>query len=231
MQHVRSFHCGRLGVAAIAALVVVALAGARVVAGSATVAGPPPSIVYDYGVGNCDPVYPGSPCFGPPQVVQPGDTTNLTVTVEQDDPQPLGTIAITWPANALAFVSNGDGSATCTATNHSVTCSYTDFSHGYKSDNFTFTVGPQTSPTVTAQITATTIDGTSQVATATLSFPSKTYLTQQATPTVATVGGWSATSPRSRARGTRPARSRSGSTGRTPATAATSRRPRRSPCR
>ncbi len=119
------------------------------------------SIVSDAGVGNCDPVFSGSPCFGPPNTgLHPGDTTTLTVTVEQTTPEANGTIAITWPAGALAFVSNGDTSAICTPTTSSVTCAYTDFAHGDKSDSFTFTVGPNApSSTVTAAITATTSDG------------------------------------------------------------------------
>ena len=119
------------------------------------------SIVSDFGAGNCDPVFSGSPCFGPPNTgLHAGDMTTLSVTVEQVTPEANGTITIDWPAGALAFVSNGDASATCTPTTSSVTCTYNDFAHGDKSDSFTFTVGPNApNSTVTASIAATTSDG------------------------------------------------------------------------
>jgi hypothetical protein len=117
------------------------------------------SIVQDSGSATCDPVYSGSPCFGPPNTgLHAGDTTTLTVTVQQDNAELANaTTTITWPAGALTFVSNGDASAACTATNHSVACSYTDFAHQYKSDSFTFTVGSNDpGSTVTAHIKTTT---------------------------------------------------------------------------
>ena len=150
------------------------------------------SIVIDSGTAVCDPIYAGSPCFGPPNTgLQPGDTTTLGVTVEQATPKADGVIAITWPAGALAFVSNGDLSAACTATDHSVSCTYTDFAHGYKSDSFTFTVGPNAPlSTVTASITATTSDGSDSAnATITMGPPPLSSLTSK---NQCKNGGWRA---------------------------------------
>ena len=138
-----------------------------VFAGTASAASGGVSIVTDTGVvGTCDLVFSGSPCFGPPNTgLHPGDSTTLLVTVQQDDPQSNGTIAITWPAGELAFVSNGDSSATCTPTTSSVTCTYTDFAHGFKSDSFNFTVGPNAPlSTVPASINASTSDGSDTAA-------------------------------------------------------------------
>lgn len=180
----------RLGILVVTALLLLGLAGAKVAVSSADAN--TPQIVYDEGVGVCDPDFVISPCFGPPNTgLSPGDQTTLQVTVAQNDPQADGTIAITWPAGALKFQTNGDLSAVCTATNHSVSCSYTDFAHGYKSDAFTFKIRAGAPQTITAAIAATTSDGTSDPAFATLTLkpvPKQTFLSQSASPNV-TLGG------------------------------------------
>jgi len=102
----------------------------------------PISIVYDSGSKVCDTQYAGSPCFGPPNTgLNPGDNTTLTVTFEQDGNEVSNaTVTLSWNGD-LTFVSNGDGSAVCVTGSHSVTCTYTDFAHQYKSDSYSFTVG------------------------------------------------------------------------------------------
>ncbi|MGC1184498.1 MAG: hypothetical protein WBA31_05005 [Candidatus Dormiibacterota bacterium] len=108
------------------------------------------TIWYDYGVGNCDPTYGGSPCFGPPNTgLAAGDTTVLTLTVYQPGVEnPDMTVDLKWNGN-MTFVSSGDTSAVCTpvsATEES--CFYTDASNSYKSDSYTFTVGSNAPGTV-----------------------------------------------------------------------------------
>jgi hypothetical protein len=145
----------------VAAAALAALASVSVLLGTASAGTGGVSIVYDSGSAVCDPVYAGSPCFGPPNTgLMPGETTTLLVTVAQDTPEANATTTITWLAGALTFVSNGDSYASCVPTTSSVTCTYTDFAHGYKSDSFTFTVGPNApNSVVTASITVTTSDG------------------------------------------------------------------------
>ncbi len=84
-----------------------------------------------------------------------GVNANLTVTALQTSPCGTGTITLTWRQQDFSFVSNGDGSATCTDPfdlGSVVTCSYTDFGHTDKSDSFTFTPN---NPTRRALVTAT----------------------------------------------------------------------------
>jgi len=168
----------------VAAAAVVALASVSVFLATASASSGGVSIVIDSGSAVCDPVFSGSPCFGPPNTgLHSGDATTLLVTVEQTTPEANATTAITWPAGALTFVTNGDLSAGCVATTSSVTCTYTDFAHGDKSDHFDFTVGPNAPGSdVTASITTTTSDGSDsanasfQMAPATGSFTPAIFL-------------------------------------------------------
>lgn len=123
------------------------------------------SIVYDSGSATCDPVYAGSPCFGPPNTgLNQGDTTVLTLGVQQTATEnPDMTVDLSWDG-AMTFVSAGDTSAVCTpvsATEES--CFYTDAAHGYKYDSYTFTVGANTP----GQVVTTTINVATESAPAT----------------------------------------------------------------
>jgi hypothetical protein len=139
------------------------------------------SIVIDSGSAVCDPVFAGSPCFGPPNTgLHPGDATTLLVTVNQAAAEGAdATTVITWPAGALTFVSNGDASAVCTPTASSVSCTYTDFAHSFKSDSFNFTVGPNApGSTVTASIQTTVVGVGDASATASFTMASLLPTTQ-----------------------------------------------------
>lgn len=69
--------------------------------------------------------------------IQPGCGSNAPAGAPCDSD---GTITLTWNPNDFTYEGNGDASATCTALSEpaSETCSYTDFSHQYKSDGFQF---------------------------------------------------------------------------------------------
>lgn len=86
-----------------------------------------------------------SPNFSP-NPVDPGASTVLSLTVSQDNPAPDATVTINTHTSDLSFVSNGDSSASCSTTGNKTTCTYTDFAHGYKSDNYTFAVSPDATP-------------------------------------------------------------------------------------
>jgi predicted ribosomally synthesized peptide with SipW-like signal peptide len=113
----------------------------------------------DSGTGVCDSAYGGSsPCFYP-QNVMPGSDSTLTVTVFNGvNYYPDVTTTLTWPTADLTWVGNGDSSATCVAgtsgSNSTEACTYTDFSHSYKSDSFTFRVNSGVSGAVTVGISA-----------------------------------------------------------------------------
>lgn len=84
-----------------------------------------------------------SPDFAP-NTIQPGNSTTLTLTVNQSGREGArAVIALTGlTAAGLTFVSNADTSASCTtgtAFGGFVACSYSDFAHSYKSDSFAFT--------------------------------------------------------------------------------------------
>jgi hypothetical protein len=144
----------------------------------------------DSGVpGVCDPG-DWSPCFLPNTGLNPGDTTTLTVTAEQDGAESSGmTTTLSWDG-LMTFVSNGDSSAVCTAGTDSESCTYTDAAHQYKSDSFTFTVGanaPGTVVTTHIKVQAGGEGGCTDTAQATITMavPVSTP-TATATPTPAT---------------------------------------------
>lgn len=177
----------------VTALLVLGLAGAKVAIGFADAN--TPVIDYDEGVGVCDPDFVISPCFGPPNTgLSVGDQTTLQLTVFQNGAEDNNmTISVTWPAGALKFQHNSDPDpgTMCSATNHSVTCTYTDADHSVKSDLYFFKIKDGAPQTITATITATTSYGTSDPAFATLTLkpaPKQTFLSQSATPNV-TLGG------------------------------------------
>jgi hypothetical protein len=72
-----------------------------------------------------------------------GTPAALTVTVVQDGTESAdGSITLTWnPSDFTGPTAGSDGSATCTtaSTGNAMSCTYTDLSHQYKSDSFTFT--------------------------------------------------------------------------------------------
>ncbi|MGH7639475.1 MAG: hypothetical protein ACREN7_00085 [Candidatus Dormibacteria bacterium] len=97
--------------------------------------------------------------YSPYFVPSGASTASLTVTTSQTTPEAAATVDITWPAGELTFVGNGDTSAVCTATSTSVSCVYTDYAHGTKSDSYNFDVGSGAACPLQAQITVTTADG------------------------------------------------------------------------
>ena len=94
-----------------------------------------------------------------PSTVAPGGTTGLGYTVYENGYYPDATVTVTWPTGDLSFTGNGDTSALCTSNASSVTCTYTDFAHGYKSDTLNFTVGSGVSGAVPVTITITGFGG------------------------------------------------------------------------
>lgn len=72
-----------------------------------------------------------------------GTPASLTVTVVQDGAENAdGSITLAWnPSDFNGPTAGADGSATCTtaSTGNAMSCTYTDLSHQYKSDSFTFT--------------------------------------------------------------------------------------------
>lgn len=94
-----------------------------------------------------------------PSTVAAGGTTGLGYTVYENGYYPDATVSVTWPTGDLSFTGNGDTTALCTSNASSVTCTYTDFSHGYKSDTLNFTVGSGVSGTVPVTITITGFGG------------------------------------------------------------------------
>ena len=71
-----------------------------------------------------------------------GQTAPFTVTVVQDgEASPNGSITLTWnPSDFAGPTSGSDGSANCTtaSTGNGLSCTYSDLSHQYKSDSFSF---------------------------------------------------------------------------------------------
>jgi hypothetical protein len=73
--------------------------------------------------------------------VRVGTTASLTVTALQSAPEANASITLSWDPDDFKYVGNGDSTATCAAPDSTAgveTCTYTDFAHSAKGDNFQF---------------------------------------------------------------------------------------------
>jgi hypothetical protein len=115
---------------------------------------------------DADPASGGSGGWGfdtttnrPVTKLKKGNSYPFTVTVVQDGTQYAdGSITLTWnPNDFQGPTTGGDSSAQCApaSTSNALSCTYTDLSHQYKSDSFTFkalAINPHAQVGVTVQV-------------------------------------------------------------------------------
>ncbi len=95
---------------------------------------------------------------GPITAAPSGDSVQLVVTVEQPDTNatPDGSIMLTWnPADFTLVGTGSDTSGVCTTGTGTLTCTYTDMAHTFKSVGYDFTTGAP-DPNATIMATAQT---------------------------------------------------------------------------